>query len=137
MTTAIEYALMAGASYISTRADINQFPVPDGWAERIDKRQELPSGFEATYFTKGTDIVISYAGTDESSLGDIAADGDRSWLIAITASRQILFASQGRQPHRQHHFHRPFPGGWVGGLDGGVFQRGCIHIRSGALSELG
>lgn len=28
MPTIIEYALMAGASYISTRADINQFPVP-------------------------------------------------------------------------------------------------------------
>ena len=31
MTTAIEYALMAGASYISTRADINKFPIPQGW----------------------------------------------------------------------------------------------------------
>ena len=27
MTTAIEYALMAGASYISTRSDVNQFTV--------------------------------------------------------------------------------------------------------------
>src|SRR3989344_6597338 len=63
MTTTIEYALMAGASYISTRADINQFPVPDGWLERVDKRQVLPSGFEATYFTKGNEIVISFAGT--------------------------------------------------------------------------
>jgi hypothetical protein len=27
MTTAIEYALMAGASYISTRPDPNKFPI--------------------------------------------------------------------------------------------------------------
>ena len=29
--TDIEYALMAGASYISSRPDINKFPVPTGW----------------------------------------------------------------------------------------------------------
>src|SRR3989344_8154400 len=79
MTTTIEYALMAGASYISTRADINQFPVPDGWLERVDKRQVLPSGFEATYFTKGNEIVISFAGTgpeilNPDWLGNFAVD---------------------------------------------------------------
>ena len=31
MTTTIEYALMAGASYISNRSPINRFPVPNGW----------------------------------------------------------------------------------------------------------
>ena len=30
-TTIIEYALMAGASYISTRDPKNQFPIPQGW----------------------------------------------------------------------------------------------------------
>ena len=69
MTTEVEYALMAGASYLSTRAPVNQFPVPEGWLEQIDKRQNLPSGFEATYFINGTslatsaEIVISFAGT--------------------------------------------------------------------------
>ena len=33
MTKEIEYALMAGASYVSTRGIINQFPVPKGWVE--------------------------------------------------------------------------------------------------------
>lgn len=28
MATLIDYALMAGVSYISTRADINKFPIP-------------------------------------------------------------------------------------------------------------
>jgi len=63
MTAVIEYALMAGASYISTRSEINQFSVPDGWLEAVDERRTLPSGFEATYFTNGTEIVISFAGT--------------------------------------------------------------------------
>jgi hypothetical protein len=38
MITTIDYALMAGASYIFTRFDINQFPVPTGWLEPIEKR---------------------------------------------------------------------------------------------------
>lgn len=33
MTTAIEYALMAGAAYISNRADVNQFPIPVGCSD--------------------------------------------------------------------------------------------------------
>jgi hypothetical protein len=28
MANAIEYALMAGTSYISNRADLNKFPIP-------------------------------------------------------------------------------------------------------------
>lgn len=55
---------MAGASYISTRPDPNKFPVPRGWVEITDLRKNDPnSGFEATVFQQGTEIVISYAGT--------------------------------------------------------------------------
>lgn len=76
MITTLEYALMAGGSYVSTRAEINRFPTPAGWTERIqDRRTIAQSGFEATYFQKGTEIVISYAGTDPGDLaGDVAAD---------------------------------------------------------------
>lgn len=64
MATAIEYALMAGASYISTRSDINKFPVPKDWTEKVEYRKKSKdSGFEATCFTNGNEIVISYAGT--------------------------------------------------------------------------
>lgn len=70
MTTAIEYALMAGASYISNRSDINKFPVPAGWFELTELRKNDPnSGFEATTFQQGTEVVISYAGTDFSQPG--------------------------------------------------------------------
>src|ERR1035438_10371981 len=71
--TAIDYALMAGASYISNRDLINSFPVPSGW---LGVRQDnQPSGFEAISFINGTsiatstDIVISFAGTDFSQPG--------------------------------------------------------------------
>jgi hypothetical protein len=33
MASTTEYALMAGASYISTRAPINRVPAPSGWVE--------------------------------------------------------------------------------------------------------
>lgn len=69
MVTEIEYALMAGRAYQSTRSEINLFPTPVGWLEPLDKRERDDStGFEAGYFQRGTEIVISYAGTnpDES-----------------------------------------------------------------------
>ena len=64
--TQIEYALMAGASYISNRDPNNRFPAPDVWLESINQRKTKPSGFEATYFTNGSNLVISFAGTDFS-----------------------------------------------------------------------
>ncbi|MDP2962035.1 MAG: hypothetical protein Q8N54_04695, partial [Sulfurimicrobium sp.] len=69
MTTAIEYALMAGASYISNRPEINQLPIPSGWSKKMnpDSYFKNPdSGFEAISFTNGTNVVISFAGTDFS-----------------------------------------------------------------------
>ena len=77
MTTKIEYALMAGASYISNRADINKFPAPLSWNEITELRRNDPiSGFEATYFTNGTEIVISFAGTNGDG-GSIWANPDK------------------------------------------------------------
>ena len=64
MTTAIEYALMAGASYISNRPDINKFPIPNGWFELpVSHANDPATGFEASTFTNGMEIVISFAGT--------------------------------------------------------------------------
>jgi Lipase (class 3) len=64
MATEIEYALMAGRIYQSTRATINWLPdlLSRGW---IEQRHEVndASGFEAISFKKGTEIVISFAGT--------------------------------------------------------------------------
>jgi hypothetical protein len=71
MTTAIEYALMAGRAYQTTRAPngINWFPVPNGWSEFLHIPNDiLPStgGFEMSAFqniANPNDIVISFAGT--------------------------------------------------------------------------
>ncbi|MDH4188491.1 MAG: DUF2974 domain-containing protein, partial [Nitrospira sp.] len=76
MATTIQYALMAGASYYSTRAEESIFPVPQGWTENTEfRRNNTSSGFEARVFQKDNEIVISYAGTDPSDLlGDMAAN---------------------------------------------------------------
>ncbi|HRB81082.1 MAG TPA: hypothetical protein PK614_02350 [Nitrospira sp.] len=74
----IDYAMMAGASYISTRPDSNKFPIPMGWATLPSPngyRLDPSSGFEAVACQRGNEIVISYAGTNPSDFtGDIAAD---------------------------------------------------------------
>jgi hypothetical protein len=69
MVTTIEYALLAGRAYFDTRTDINRFPVPQGWTDLL-RHEAQPSGFEAVAFQKGSDIVISFAGTNSSSLID-------------------------------------------------------------------
>jgi len=71
--TDIQYALMAGASYISNRPDVNKFPIPSDWSSV--KYDIKDSGFEATSFvptgttlTTSSEIVISFAGTDFSQV---------------------------------------------------------------------
>jgi Ca2+-binding RTX toxin-like protein len=78
MATILEYALMAGASYDSTRKDKNKIPVPQGWAEVTNSEsyyRDPSSGFEVIAFQRGNEIVISYAGTyDKDIRGDMVAD---------------------------------------------------------------
>lgn len=92
----IEYALMAGAAYISTRQkEFNRLPVPTGWAVLPDLNANNQStgfyvsdpstGFEAIAFRKGTDIVISYAGTTPNNLLD--PDNAANWDLAIGVAR--------------------------------------------------
>jgi hypothetical protein len=77
--TKSEYALMAGAAYFSTRSVSNRIPSPDGWEQldpqlHLNRRQDDATGFEAVAFTKGTDIIISFAGTYDKSTADKLAD---------------------------------------------------------------
>jgi Lipase (class 3) len=78
MITKIEYALMAGAAYKSTRPDANKFPVPQGWISFFpvpDKTTAsaftATNGFEARSFSNGTNIVISFAGTYDNPLNPL------------------------------------------------------------------
>jgi hypothetical protein len=63
----IDRALMAGAAYFSTRPAENRLPIAAGWAEQIQNRVSGgSSGFEARTFQHGSEIVISFAGTNPS-----------------------------------------------------------------------
>ena len=75
----IDCALMAGGAYLSNRSEKNKFPVPQGWIPVPGSHVEGSMGFEAVSFRRGTEIVISFAGTNfdplsTDGLGDIAAD---------------------------------------------------------------
>lgn len=92
MATEIELAIMAGRAYQSTRYEINWFPVSDGWEEPLDERRILPSGFEAGYFQRGDEIVISYAGTNPNSLLDpCGAVGTLVSYVSYSLSGQYYF----------------------------------------------
>ena len=89
----IEYALMAGASYVSTRAPINRFPIPisQGWTDLL-QHKENPSGFEATAYVNGSEIVISFAGTDPTSPMDWVANS--TLAAGVPGVDQLLEAAQ-------------------------------------------
>ena len=75
MTTTLDLALLAGASYFSTRTEINRFPIPSAWSEKLENRdKDDQTGFEARTFQSGTQIVVSYAGTYSKSAADLLAD---------------------------------------------------------------
>ena len=63
MTTTIEYALLAGDSYYDTRTDKNRFSLPQNWSVLSRAPSDATTGFEASVFQNGTEIVISFAGT--------------------------------------------------------------------------
>ena len=63
MPTDVEYALFAGRAYFNVRSAVNFFPLPSPiWTESA--AVVLPSGFEAVRFTLGSNVVISFAGTN-------------------------------------------------------------------------
>ena len=75
MTTIVDYALLAGDSYYDTRNEVNRFPVPQDWILLSRIPENKSSGFEASAYKNGTEVVISFAGTDPSDFtGDIFTD---------------------------------------------------------------
>ena len=68
VVTTLDYSILAGAAYFSTRAAINRFPIHQDWSELIDDRTlNEQSGFEALAFQSGNQIVLSYSGTDPAA----------------------------------------------------------------------
>ena len=86
MITNIEYAVFANAAYRDTRNELQNAPViPTGWTPL--SRTTLgfsegpsPSDFSAEAFQKGTDIVISYQGTNSDPF---TKDGISDWSSNI------------------------------------------------------
>ena len=98
MITEIEYALMAGHAYRTTRDEINWFPIPQGWApffpvpDSTTLNFPTTGGFEAVSFKRNDEIVISYAGTyDKDYLGDWIADAG---LATGVGSAQLMQAAE-------------------------------------------
>lgn len=110
MTTTVEYALMAGHTYRTTRDEINWLPAPQGWTSYFPVPDPttatgfpVTSGFEAISFQKGSEIVISYAGTyDKDFTGDQLANaglatglGSAQLLQAVEYYLQVKAANPG------------------------------------------
>jgi len=103
----IDYSIMAGRAYETNRNQNNWFPVPDGWIEFFHVPNDTyptSSGFEALSFTNGSEIVISFAGTDSKSAGDIAADiglatgwGSAQLLQAAAYYMEVKAANRGAE----------------------------------------
>ena len=92
----IDRALMAGRAYQTNRDQTaNWFPTPVGWTEFShvpNTPYPTTSGFEAGAFQKGSEIVISYAGTNPSDLtGDMAAN---LGLATGVGSAQLVQAAE-------------------------------------------
>lgn len=82
MTTQIEYALMSANVYGNypdvngknpVRSGNNNLPVPTGWTQITtpDYKQNTPdTGFMASVYTTGSEVVIAYAGTTDENPND-------------------------------------------------------------------
>jgi hypothetical protein len=67
MTSPVDYALLAGASYVDTRDPINQFPLPPNWTLLLRNPLDAATGFEASVLENGTEIVIWVTATTRQS----------------------------------------------------------------------
>ena len=59
MPTTIQYALLAGASYHDTRADLNRFPIPNGWSIVSLVPQDPSTGGEKRGEKRGHSTCLS------------------------------------------------------------------------------
>jgi hypothetical protein len=97
MTNTIDYALLAGAAYYSTRSEVNRFPIALGWSELFEERiADKITGYEARAFQKGSEIVISYSGTDPNNSNPLTTpDGKTNTALAGGGwAEQLLQAAQ-------------------------------------------
>ncbi|WP_153021665.1 MULTISPECIES: calcium-binding protein [unclassified Rhodanobacter] len=63
MTSNLEYAQLA--THVYARSDENRTPLTDGWTQ-ISRQEDDTWGFSAGAYQRGNEIVISFAGTNET-----------------------------------------------------------------------
>ncbi|EIL97735.1 HlyJ hemolysin-like protein [Rhodanobacter sp. 115] len=63
MTSNLEYAQLA--THVYARSSANRTPLTDGWVQ-ISRQEDDMWGFSASAYQRGGEIVISFAGTNES-----------------------------------------------------------------------
>lgn len=128
----IDYALMAGASYYDTRDENNRLPTPFCWTkiENPDSHvSNQSSGFEAIAFQKNNEIVISFAGTYDKSLVDIAADTALAFglgTIQLYEAAQYYLAVKEANPGATISFTGHSLGGGLAALMGVMFDRPAL-----------
>ena len=76
MVTLNEYAQFSGIVYAKTQP--NRLPIPSGWVEERPWQADTLLGFSAGVYKKGSEIVISYTGTNgefQGALDYLVANG--------------------------------------------------------------
>jgi len=113
MNRNVELALLAGASYESSRNRINKFPIPEGWTalnladwpygsqkepqNNVPGRvywQDSSTGFEAAAYVKGSAVAMSFAGTYFiGELDSLVNAPEKRAISALPASTKGNFLS--------------------------------------------
>jgi hypothetical protein len=138
MTNAVEYAMMAGRVYQSTRTPKNYLPDLSslGWSEYAHaadlSNPAFPTtgGFEATSFQRGNEIVISYAGTYPSDFtGDWEANvglGSGNGSIQLIQAAQYYMRVKADNPTAQITFTGHSLGGGLASLMAVFFNENAV-----------
>lgn len=150
MVSTIEYALMAGRAYQTTRSLINQFPVVLGWLEiaHVPNNPNFPQfagadGFESVAFKRGTEIVISFAGTNPNdSILPPGPDNTANILLGLGfSSEQLVQAAkyylqiQAANPNATITFTGHSLGGGLAALMGVFFGKQAVTFDQAPFAQ--
>lgn len=75
MATEEEYAVFAARTY--PRKSVNKTALPEGWEELERSTNNSITGFSASVYRKGNEIVIAYTGTNETKAGVMRSNLDK------------------------------------------------------------
>lgn len=96
MPTKEDYAALSAFVYNDVRGKYNLLELPQGWTQLPTVPNSITSaitGFTAVAFTNGSEIIISYKGTDTVSWGQTAQDFVMGNTAALGNSVQLIQAA--------------------------------------------